>query len=217
MAIPAVVRAAIWKASGEVGLITFFAEMNDERDPVTVLLRIENHSKITSFSVSRYFVQMTDADNHLIRPVSGDEIVSGYLRRLRKLMPRNENEIDGLMGEIRADFPQQKIVEVYGRMKEYMNHGRPVGWRSQVQNFLTGKQASQQAQLQEADTLIEEIGGLAKNYLWPNDIAPDTTYTGVVFFDRPVKQPANIFFQVGEQFIGTKMILTESDKKKPAK
>gem|GEM_PF-4792311 len=209
--------AAVWKADGQVGFIHFFVEMHDEQDPVTVLLRIENHSKVQSFSVSRYFVQMTDSDNQLVRAVSGDEVVSNYLRRLRQLMPQNEHEINELLGGIRADYPQEKIIEAYGRLKGYMQKGRPVGWRSQVENWFMGRPGSKSQQLQEAEGLIEAIGDLGKNYLWPNDIAPDASYTGMVFFERPVKQPVSIYFQMGEQFLGTKLVLAESDEKSKKK
>jgi len=211
--LPLLTTAAVWKAAGEIGFVHFYAEMKEEEDLVTVLLRIENHSKVESFKVTRFFVQMTDASNQRVRPVTADEVVSGYLKQLRELLPRHAAEIDSILGEIRADFPQEKIVEVYGRLKEYMRQGRPVTWRTELENWLLGKRQSNEADIAKADQIIEKIGILAKNYFWPTEIAPDSNYTGVVFFRKPMQQPVNIFFQVGEEFIGTQMRIVIGDEK----
>ncbi len=203
---------AVWKASGQIGFTDFYAEMNDEKDPVMVQLRIENRSQVSSLRVSRYFVQLTNAENNRMRPVTADEMASDYLQRLRILLPRHAREIDQSLSDIQADFPQEKIVEVYGRLKKYMRQGRPIKWRCQLENWLLGKPPSKLQEIQEAEGLIEKIGRLAENYFWPTQIAPNTVYTGLVFFERPARQPARVYFQMGEDFLGRTMSLAAGDK-----
>ncbi|MBN1594371.1 hypothetical protein JW933_00445 [candidate division FCPU426 bacterium] len=208
---PAAATAAVWKAAGEIGLATFYAEMKDGKEPVAVLLRIENHSKEESLSISRDFVYMLDGGKKYVRPVSADEMVSGHLKRLRTLMPQHALEIDAILGEIQADFPQEKIVEVYGRLQEYMKRGRPITWRTSLENFLLGRRQSSEKDIVEAQQVIEEIGLLSKNYFWPNDIPPDSQYTGMVFFKKPLQEPASIYFKIGNEYIGTVMQITAGE------
>ena len=203
---------AVWKASGQIGFTDFYTEMNDEKDPVMLRLRIENRSQVSSLRVSRHFVQLTNADNNRMRPVTADEMASDYLKRLRVLLPRHAQEIDQSLRDIQADFPQEKIVEVYGRLKKYMKQGRPVKWRCQLENWLLGKPSSQLQEIQEAERLIEKIGRLAGNYFWPTEIAPDTVYTGLIFFERPLQHPPRVYFQMGEDFLGKTMSLAAGDK-----
>jgi hypothetical protein len=210
-------EAAVWKSTGQIGLTGFSAEVDDSKNPMVVAIRIENHSKLTAVSISRNFVQMTDGDNKPLRPVAADEIVSDRLHKLRELLPQNVNEIDQLMGQIQADYPQQKIVDVYAHLKQFMAQNRPMGWRSSLENWAGGKRYSSDEDLKQAQVLIEEIGGVAKNYLWPRDVAPDTVYTGLVFFERPPKDPLHIFFEMDHQFLGTAMVLDSGDTAKPAK
>jgi hypothetical protein len=92
-----------------------------------------------------------------------------------------------------------------------------MGWRSSLENWAGGKRYSSDEDLKQAQVLIEEIGGVAKNYLWPRDVAPDTVYTGLVFFERPPKDPLHIFFEMDHQFLGTAMVLDSGDTAKPAK
>ena len=203
---------AVWKASGQIGFTDFYAEMSDEKDPVMVQLRIENRSQVSRLMVSRHFVQLTNAENNRMRPVTADEMASDYLKHLRILLPRHALEIDQILNDIQADFPQEKIVEVYGRLKKYMKQGRPIKWRCQLENWLLGKPLSQLQEIQEAERIIEKIGWLAENYFWPTEIAPDTVYTGLVFFERPARQPPRVYFQMGEDFLGKTMSLAEGDK-----
>jgi hypothetical protein len=216
LALGTAARAAVWKSTGQIGLTGFAAEVDDSKNPMTVAIRVENHSKLQAVSVSRYFVQMTDGGNKPLRPVTADEIVSDRLQKLRELLPQNVNEIDKMMGEIQADYPQQKIVDVYGRLKQFMAQNRPTGWRSSVENWVAGKRYSTDDELKAAQVIIEEIGGVAKNYLWPRDVAPDTVYNGVVFFERPPQDPLHIFFEIDHQFLGTAMTLDSGDAAKPA-
>jgi len=210
-------HAAVWKSTGEIGLTGFSAEVDDSKKPMTVAIRVENHSKLTAVSISRNFVQMTDGENKPLRPVAADEIVSERLHKLRELLPQNVNEIDQLMGQIQADYPQQKIVDVYAHLEQFMAQNRPIGWRSSLENWAAGKRYSSDEDLKQAQVLIEEIGGVAKNYLWPRDVAPNTVYTGLVFFERPPKDPLHIFFEIDHQFLGTAMVLDSGDAAKPAK
>ncbi|NTV52775.1 MAG: hypothetical protein HGA76_07170 [Candidatus Firestonebacteria bacterium] len=204
--------AAVWKSSGQIGLTGFAAEADDSKQPMTVAIRVENHSKLAAVSVSRYFVQMSDGEKKLLRPVTADEIVSDRLQKLRELLPQNVREIDHMMGEIQADYPQQKIVDVYARLKQFMAQNRPTHWRSNLENWILGKRYSTDAELTQAQVIIEEIGDVAKNYLWPRDIAPDTVYTGLVFFERPPKDPLHIYFEIDHQFLGNTMALDSGDK-----
>ncbi len=210
-------QAATWKANGQIGMIGFAAEMDDGKNPVTVFIRVENHSKLSPVTISRYFVQMTDGDNKPLRPVTADEIVSDRLHRLRSLLPQNVNEIDTMMGEIQADYPQQKIVAVYARLKQFMTQNRPTGWRTRLENWFAGTKFSTDEELKQAEVLIEDIGALAQTYLWPRDVTPDTVYTGVVFFERVPKDPKHIFFEIDHQFIGTTMVMVDGDSSKKVK
>ena len=206
------VWGAVWQGSGEIGLITFYAEMDDTKDCIQLMLRIENNSKLKSIKVSRFFVQMTDGENNRLRPITADELVAEKLKRMRRLLPQHALEINQLLVEIKADFPQEKVVEVYGRLKKYMQRGRPISWRTWIENFLLRKKASKNSEVLEAKKLLQEIGYLAKNYFWPQDIAPDNIYTGIVFFEKPNKFPPSVFFQIGEKFIGAKMRIVKGDK-----
>jgi hypothetical protein len=85
-----------------------------------------------------------------------------------------------------------------------------------VENWVAGKRYSTDDELKAAQVIIEEIGGVAKNYLWPRDVAPDTVYNGVVFFERPPQDPLHIFFEIDHQFLGTAMTLDSGDAAKPA-
>jgi hypothetical protein len=212
--LPRLSVGAKWEASGEIGFSHFFAEMDDQVDPVTVLIRVENHSQQDLLKITQHFVQMTDAKNQRIRPVSVDEVVSDHLAKLRELMPQHAEEIDVLLGEIRADYPQEKIVQVYARLKKYMRQGRPITWRTGLKNMLLGKKSSNAQDIKQAEFLIEEIGTLSKNHLWPTDVAPETNVTGMVFFKQTIHHPVNIFFQQGADFIGTRMHIVAGDKKK---
>lgn len=205
-------EAAKWKAGGVIGFSHFFAEMDDHQEPVTVLIRIENHSSRNMLEITRHFVQLTDAKNQRIRPISADEVVSDHLKKLRDLMPQHAEEIDMLLGEIRADFPQEKIVQVYARLKEYMRQGRPITWRTGLKNLLLGKKSSGAKDIVRAEMLIEKIGAHSKNYLWPTEVAPGANVTGIVFFKKAIHQPVNIFFQQGSDFIGTRMRIVAGDK-----
>jgi hypothetical protein len=209
--------AAVWKSTGQIGFTGFAAQVDDSKNPMIVDIRVENHSKLAAVSVSRFFVQMTDGDNKPLRPVTADEIVSARLQKLRELLPQNVNEIDQMMGQIQADYPQQKIVDVYARLKQFMSQNRPTGWRSNFENWVAGKRYSTDEELKQAQGIIEEIGSVAQNYLWPRDVAPDTVYTGLVFFERPPKDPLHIFFEIDKQFLGNAMTLDSGDTVKPAK
>ncbi|MCD4814517.1 hypothetical protein K8S19_12605 [bacterium] len=206
-------HAAVWEMTGQIGLIQVYAQMEDTEDPITVLLRVENIAELESFKVSRDFVLMKDSESTQIRPISADEVVSGYLQELRTLMPQHAPEISDILGEIRADFPQEKIVEVYGRLKKYMQIGKPITWRTNLENYLLGKRHSTRADFQAAEKIIEKIGVLSKNYFWPTEIAPDAQYTGIVFFESSFKHPVTIFFQIGKNFIGAPMQIIHGDKK----
>jgi len=195
-------QATLWKVNGKVGLATFSAQMDDRQDPVTVMIRLDNLALVNPLDVTSYFIQMTDANHELCRQVSADEIVSEDLDQLRQLLPQNEKDIDALLENIRADFPQEKIVKVYARLKQYMAKGHPIQWRAQVENFLLGKRPSTASDIQKANRLIESIGALSHNYFWPGSIAPGDSKTGILFFKRPVKQPASLFIQVGTDFLG---------------
>lgn len=201
----AVSGAAVWKAEVQLGMADIYAEMNDDADPAVVLIRVENHSKTESVSVSRYFVQMTDGQNRPVRPVTADDLVSERLRKLRRLMPENVREIDALVGEIQADYPQEKIVSVYARLKQFVSQGRPTGWRTHVENWLLGTRSASSRELLTAEDVIEDIGNVSRNYLWPRDVAPDSVYTGTVFFERPLQDPASIFFEMNRKFLGKPM------------
>jgi len=202
-------RAAIWKADVQLATVDIYAEMNDDTDPVVVLIRVENHSKTESVSVSRYFVQMTDGQNRPVRAVTADDLVSERLRRLRRLMPQNVHEIDALVGEIQADYPQEKIVSVYARLKQFFAQGRPTGWRTHVENWLLGTRYGSPKELRTTEDVVEDIGDISRNYLWPRDVAPDSVYTGTVFFERSIQDPASIFFEMNKQFLGKPMTLAK--------
>jgi hypothetical protein len=212
-----VTHAATWKADGEIGMLGFGAEVDDSKNPMPVLVRVENHAKLASTSISRYFVQMTDGDNKPLRAVTADELVSERLQRLRKLLPQNINEIDAMMGEIQADYPQQKIINVYARLKHFMTQNRPTGWRTRFENWVSGTRFSSDEELKQAQVLIEEIGSISQNYFWPRDLAPNAVYTGVLFFEHAPVDPMHIFFEVDRQFIGTSMKLISSDSVKNKK
>jgi hypothetical protein len=211
-AVPA--AAALWTAAVEVGLVSVFAEMNDATDPVLVMIRVENHSKLASVPVSRYFVQVVDARKQPMRAITADDLVSDQLQKLRDLMPQNINEIDALVGEIQADYPQEKLITVYGRLKQFVAQGRPTGWRTSVENFLLARHYSTEKELQDANRVIEEVGDIARNYLWPRDVAPESVYTGTVYFERPmVKDPPSIFFELEDKkLIGTQFTLSATRK-----
>jgi hypothetical protein len=202
--------AAIWKATGQIGLLNVDAELRDEQAPVMVFIRIENQSKLAPIAVSNAFVQMTDGKNQRLRPVTPDELVSEHLQKLRQLMPQDVPELNDILGNIQADYPQEKIVAVYGRLKQYLEQGRPRGWRTDLQNWLVGSRASSTDELREASVIVEEIGRLAENYLWPRDVAPQGIYTGLVFFEKPTAEPPSIYFQLGDKFIGTAFKLSSS-------
>lgn len=198
----AVSSATIWEVRGKVGLTSFYAEMDDTKDPVQVLIRVDNQALIESIDIPYYFVQMTDGNKQRCRPVAADEIISDYLDELRGLLPKHQKDIDEMLLEIRADYPQEKIVKVYANLMEYMKNGRPITWRANVENFLLGKRSSNQGDITRSETLIQAIGELSENYFWPNQIPPGESKTGILFFKRPVKQPASLFIQVGESFLG---------------
>jgi hypothetical protein len=202
-------KAAIWKAEGEIGWMAITAEMDDSQNPVQVTVRIENRSQRDKLTISRYFVQMIDGEQHPVRPVAADEIVSEHLQELRQLLPENVHEIDALLGDIRADYPQEKIVAVYGKLKTFMDQGRPQDWRSTILNWVSGVPSSQQTQHQKAQDIIEEIGVISQQFLWPRDVAPQGIYNGVVYFERPVKNPPSIFFEMNKKFVGLKMTQLE--------
>ncbi len=199
---PLTSEATTWKVNGKIGLAAFTAQMDDSRDPVMVMIRLDNQALVNPLNITSYFVQMTDANRELCRQVSADEMVSDDLDQLRRLMPQHEKDIDELLASIRADYPQEKIVKVYAQLKRYMDKGRPIQWRAKVENFLLGKPPSSGSDIQEANRLIESIGELSHNYFWPGSIAPGESKTGILFFKRPVKQPASLFLQVGTDFIG---------------
>lgn len=201
-------QAAIWKAGGKVGLTGIQAEMNDGNTPAAVMIRVENFSKLAPVTVSRYFIQMTDGQKTPLRSIPPDELVSGRLERLRQILPQYVHEINQMLGEIKADYPQEKLIAVYAQLREFMAHGRPQDWRSGLQNWLEGVRGSTTpAEIAEANRLIEEIGDLARNYLWPRDVAPNAVYNGLVFFDVPVHGPPFIYFQMGQEFIGWPMVM----------
>lgn len=203
--------AALWEMTGRIGHIQAYAQMEDTDDPLIVLLRVENISDLESVKVSRHFVQMTDSEKQRVRPISADEVVSEYLQTLRQHMPQHAREIDMLLGEIQADFPQEKIVEVYSRLKKYMAEGKPITWRTNLENTLLGKRHATKEDFAAAEILIEKIGKLSKNYFWPTNIAPDSNYTGMVFFEKTFKYPVTIYFQVDEDFIGAPMKIIRGD------
>lgn len=208
------VSAATWKASGQIGLVEVFAQLEDNQTPMAVLIRAENHSRLAKVEISRYFVQMTDAENRPLRPITADDLVSERLEKLRQLLPRQALDIDAIIGDIRADYPQEKIVEVYGRLQKYLDQGLPITWRSSLENWLLAKPASTAKDEEEAGKLIKDIGDLGRNYLWPRDLAPDSTYTGVVFFEQTSRHPASIFFEINHQFIGMRMTPSQGNQTK---
>jgi hypothetical protein len=199
-------RGAIWKATVELGTVGVYAEMNDATDPVVVLIRVENHSKLQSVPISEYFVQMMDGKNRYLRPVTADDVASVHLQRLREDLPRYGGEIDTLLGSIRADYPQEKIVAVYGRLQEFFAHGHPLRWRRQVENWFLARRESTPVEFQAAQDEVTAIGTLSRNYLWPRDVAPQAVYTGTLFFERSTQDPVSIYFQIGKEFLGTKMV-----------
>jgi hypothetical protein len=211
------VRAAVWKATVEVGGLVVYAELNDATDPVVALIRVENRSKLKSIPISEYFVQMVDGEGRRLRPVTADDVVSEHLERIRSLLPRYASELDRLVGSIRADYPQEKIVTAYARLRNYFSQGRPVGWRAQVESWLLAKRESTPAEVQAAQQEIEAIGEISRNYLWPRDLAPQATYTGTLYFERSAKDPVSIYFQVGEDFLGTKMTLASGAQPGPGR
>lgn len=195
-------RSTTWEVKGKVGFLNFYAEMDDSQNPVPVLLRLENSALIEALTITPYFVLLTDANRQPSRAVTADEIVSDYLDELRELLPQHQADIDLMLREIQADFPQEKIVKVYATLKAYMADGRPISWRANLENFLLGKNASQKQDVKRAEQLIEAIGTLSKNYLWPGQIAPGESRTGLLYFKRPVKHPAHLYIQVDRDFLG---------------
>jgi hypothetical protein len=202
-------KANHWKAEGEIGWMAVSADMDDSQNPAVVNVRIENRSQRDKLTISRYFVQMTDGDQRPVRPVAADEIVSEKLQILRSLLPDSVHEIDVLMGEIRADYPQEKIVAVYGKLKTFMDQGRPQDWRSSVLNWVSGVKSSQPNQYQQAHKVIDDIGELSQKFLWPRDIAPTGIYSGMLYFERPAKDPPSIYFEMNKKFVGLKMTQVE--------
>lgn len=194
-----------WKTSAQIGSMHLEAELDDDHDPVSVRVQVENQSGRESVHVTRSFVALVDAEQQPLRSVPADEIVSDRLKTLRTLLPQYAQDVDLILGEIRADYPQEKIVSVYGKLKAYMSQGRPVNFRAQVENWITGKRGSQPNEVRQADALIEEIGLLGKDYFWPNDIPPLGIYRGVVYFERPAHWPPSVYFQVGDRFLGVKL------------
>lgn len=214
LAAPSAGPAAVWKAAGQVGLTGIQAEMDDANTPAAVMIRVENFSKIAPVPVSRLFIQMNDNQKNRLRPIPPDELVSRRLERLRQLLPEHVREVNGMLGEIKADYPQEKLIAAYGRLREFMARGRPMDWRSGLENWLGGVHPSTPAEIAEANRLIEEIGDIARNYLWPRDVAPQTVYTGMVFFSPPLQGPPFIFFEVGEEFVGWPMTLAASRRER---
>ncbi len=204
------VPAALWEASAQIGSLGVHAELDDSQDPAVVMVRVENHSQVSAINISENFVQLLDSERRRLRPISPDDIVSEKLDRLRALLPQHVREMDLLLGEIRADYPQQKIVTAYGLLTQYLNQGLPLGWRTRLENWLLGTPASSPDAVPEAKRLVEEIGLLGRNYLWPRDVAPEAVYTGMVFFERPTQEPVRIFFQLNEDFVGLQMHLAAS-------
>lgn len=199
--------ATVWKATGELGLTTVYAQLDDSTNPAQVQVRVENHSQLAGLKISRNFVQLLDAEGLRQQPCPADELVGDKLEKLREWLPQYAREINQLLSEIRADYPQQKIVEVYGRLQSYLDQGRPMEWRTQLENLLLAKRPSKPEEIQAARLEVASIGELAKNYLWVNELAPDSQVTGVLYFERPTKLPPQIYFQVGERFLGMRMAL----------
>lgn len=205
LALAAPVPAAVWTATVQLGTLSVSAELNDATDPVVVLVRVENLSKLKSVPVSEHFVQMQDGAGRRLRPVSADDVVSDHLQRIRELLPQQARELDRLVGSIRADYPQEKIVTVYARLRNYLDQGCPVGWRTQVENWVLARRASTPEDLKAAQLEVERIAWVSRNYLWPRDVAPQAVYTGTLYFERSAQDPVSIFFQVDKDFLGTKM------------
>jgi hypothetical protein len=206
---------AIWKTRATLGLVDIYVEMNDREDPVTVLLRVENHSLVEQLPITARFVQLTDGDQKWLRPVGAEEVVSGYLEQIRHQLPRSAREIDARLMEIKADYPQEKLVRVYGELTNYLQQDRPLTWRTQLENWLLARRASRPEEIQSAGELVERIGKLSQSYLWPTEVAPGATVTGMLFFRRPLKQPAHIYFQIGktgQEFFGATLELAASDE-----
>lgn len=202
---------AIWEVSGNIGFSGFYAEMNDAEDIVTLFVRIENHAGLQGLEITPYFVQMTDANKNRCRPVTADEVVSDYLDKLRILLPQHQQDIDMLLEEIQADFPQEKIVKVYAKLKGYMKEGRPITWRAGLENTLLGKRHSTNSDIEKAEVIIEKINDLSNTYFWPGNIPPGESKTGILYFKRPVKNPASLFIQVGDDFLGLPFEVKKSD------
>jgi len=205
--------SAIWKVTGKIGFTSFFAEMDDTQDPVPILVRLDNLASVKALEITPYFVQMTDGNKIPCRPITADEIVSDHLDELRNLMPQHQVDIDKMLVEIQADFPQEKIVKVYANLKKYMGQGRPITWRANLENILLGKRASEKRDIKKAEKLIEAIGVLSENYFWPDQIPPSGSKTGLLYFKRPIKQPANLYIQVDQEFLGLSFEVKKSDSK----
>ncbi len=96
-------------------------------------------------------------------------------------------------------------MTAYARLKNYLDQGRPLSWRTQVENLLLARRASTPEDLQAAQQEVERIGWVSRNYLWPRDVAPQAVYTGTLYFERSSRDPVSIFVQVDKEFLGTKM------------
>lgn len=252
--LPGTARAAVWEADFSVGFADIYAQLDDTRDPVSLLLRIGNQSQTEAFSlgpdkttdllymrfdgqfynfegdlrsysyrkrtsrINADLVLLMDKEDQRMQSVSADEIVGEIIQELHQRLPRHAREIDRLLGGIQSDYAQEKIVEVYARLKNYMQSGRPLRLQSQVENFLLGRPEASETDCRAAEEMIESIGRISQNYLWPRALAPGEVVTGLVYFKRPVKVPPRLFVRTSEEeatFLGREMKQVSGDRPRP--
>ena len=211
LAVPAAAGAETWTAAGRMAMLEYHAELRTDENPAVLLVRLENRAELEPIHIGPHFIRVLDGAGLPVRPVPVESLVSERLEKLRELLPESRREIDALLGEIRADYPQEKVVEAYARLKRFLEADRPLTWRTRLENWLLGRERSGPSQAEEAAILVEEIGDLARNYLWPRDLAPGAVYTGMVFFRRPPEVPPSVFFAVGgKSVLGRTMNLESS-------
>lgn len=249
------VRAAVWEADLSVGFANVYAQLDDTHDPVSVMIRVENHSQTQHFSlgpdkpqdllymrfdgslynyegdlrsysyqkrngrINADLVLLMDKESHRMRSVSADEIVGELIEDLRELLPRHTRAIDRLLGGIQSDYAQEKIIEVYARLKNYTQKGRPLRLQSQVENFLFARPEPSEADYRAAEEMIETIGQIGQNYLWPRALAPGEVVTGVIYFKRPAIMPPRIFIRTDDKeanFLGKVMKQVSGNTPRPA-